>query len=258
MSGGAFAPTVGFGTVVHVRHAPVEHRFAYPIAFLRVPLAALAGLRVPLLGIDRFNLFSLRAADHGARDGSDPARWLHVLLAEHGLAGAADGPVMLQTFPRILGYVFNPVSFWFCHDRSGALRVVVAEVNNTFGERHAYVVAHPDRRPIVPGDRLTVRKRFHVSPFFPVAGEYRFAFDVSDGHSRVALDYFEGGRRVLSTALSGRLQALDGAAMGRWLLRFPLMSFLVMGRIHWQALRLWRKRVPFFRKPDAPLTRSSS
>ena len=251
------APSVGTGRVVHARHAPLAHRFVYPLAFVRVPLSAWAGLRVPLLGVDRANVFSLRRADHGARDGSDPARWLKAILQARGLAAAADGEVVLQTFPRLFGYVFNPVSFWFCHDAPGRLRAVIAEVNNTFGEHHAYVVAHPDARPITAADEFEVAKAFYVSPFFPVAGSYRFRFVLSEARSTVCIDYEEDGRPMLSTRLSAPLEPLTGRALGRWLLRFPAMTVGVMWRIHVQAFQLWRKRAPFFRKPEPPLERIS-
>lgn len=250
--------SVGTGSVVHVRHTPVTHRFVYPIAFLRVPLSAWDSLRVPLLGVDRPNVFSLRRADHGARDGGDPAEWLARMLRDKGLAEVADGEVILQTFPRLLGYVFNPVSFWFCHDANGALRAVLAEVNNTFGERHTYVVAHPDHRPIASTDVFTVAKVFHVSPFFPVSGVYRFRFNLSAERSDVRIDYVENGKPQLSTRLSGQLAPLGGRALAGWAMRFPFMTLGVMWRIHVQALKLWRKRVPFFRKPEPPLERISS
>ncbi len=250
--------SVGTGSVVHVRHTPVAHRFVYPIAFVRVPLSVWPTLRVPLLGVDRPNLFSLRRADHGARDGGDLAAWLSGVLRTHGLDAVADGEVVLQTFPRLLGYVFNPVSFWFCHDAQGQLRAVLAEVNNTFGERHTYVVAHPDHRPIASTDVFEVAKVFHVSPFFPVSGVYRFRFDLSQKRSAVSIDYFENGQPQLSTRLSGQLAPLGGRALAGWALRFPFMTLGVMWRIHVQALKLWRKRVPFFRKPEPPLERISS
>jgi DUF1365 family protein len=246
------APSVGFGHVVHHRHGPRRHHFIYPVAFLRMPLDAWERVRVPLLGVDRRGLFSLRRDDHGGRDGGDLEAWMRALLARHGLAQACDGRIVLQTFPRMFGYVFNPVSFWFCHDRDGALRAVLAEVNNTFGEHHSYLVAHPDGAPIRDGDRFAARKCFHVSPFFPVEGEYHFRFVMAEGRSRVHVVLCSGEARRLSTVLDGQLEPLSGAALRRWLWRFPVMTLGVMARIHVQAFHLWRKRLPFFRKPLPP------
>lgn len=247
------APCVCFGTVMHARHAQAENHFTYPIAFLRLPLSRLHALAVPLLGIDRRNVFSIRSADHGARDGSPLLAWIRALLARHDLAAVTQGEVVLQTMPRILGFVFNPVSFWFCHDANGVLRVVLAEVNNTFGEHHNYLVHHDDLRPIGRNEELVARKVFHVSPFFPVRGEYRFRFDAGPELCSVGIDYFDGEHRQLSTRVSGQPRALTAAAMGRWLFRHPLMNIGVLFRIHWQALRLALKRVSFFRKPVPPL-----
>ena len=246
-------PAVCFGAVMHERHVQAHNRFIYPTAFLRLPLGDLDTLRAPLLGIERANVFSFRSRDHGARDGSPLLPWIRSLLRTHGLAEVCDGEVVLQTMPRILGFVFNPVSFWFCHDREGALRAVLAEVNNTFGERHNYLVRHPDMRPIVSGDELRASKCFHVSPFFPVRGEYRFRFEQRGDVHAVSIDLWDGGDRQLSTRLSGRAEAITGRSMAKWLLRQPFMTLGVVARIHWQALRLALRRVSFFRKPAPPL-----
>ncbi len=249
----ALQPAVCFGAVMHERQVQAHNRFVYPSVFLRLPLERLETLRVPLLGIERANVFSFRNRDHGARDGSALLPWIRALLREHELAQVCDGQIVLQTMPRILGFVFNPVSFWFCHDREGALRVVLAEVSNTFGERHNYLVHHPDRRPIRAGDELRATKCFHVSPFFPVRGEYRFRFEQRGAVHAVSIELWDGGVLQLSTRLSGRAQALDGGAMRKWLARQPFMTLGVVARIHWQALRLALRRVSFFRKPPPPL-----
>lgn len=247
------APAVCFGAVTHERHGRACNRFAYRLAFVRVPLSGWGTLGAPLLGVDRAAPFALRAADHGPRDGSALQPWIAALLEAQGLAHVCDGEVVLQTMPRMFGFVFNPVSFWFCHDRDGALRAVLAEVNNTFGERHNYLVHHADLRPIGDNDVLQARKVFHVSPFFPVQGEYRFRFIARDAVHSVHIDYWDKGQCVLSTRIGGRAKPLTGAAMARWLLRFPFMTLGVVARIHWQALRLWCKRVRFYRKPLPPL-----
>ena len=148
-------PLLFFGEVMHSRLRPRRNRFVYRVFFLRVRVDRLDTLRGPLFSLDRWNLFSLHRRDHGARDESELEPWIRGLLAHEGL-DSADGEIWLQTFPRMLGYVFNPVSFWLCHDRAGALRTVLCEVNNTFGERHNYLLAHPDQRPILPGDRLII------------------------------------------------------------------------------------------------------
>ena len=252
-------PSLCTGRVMHARlpqkageHANVtRHAFTYPLFFVALPLSSQANAG-GWFGLNRWAPLSLRHRDHGARDGSPLLPWIRQLLASEGIA-AADGEIVLQTFPRVFGLLFNPVSFWFCHDRAGNLRAVLAEVSNTFGERHNYLVAHPDQRPITADDKILARKIFHVSPFYPVDGEYRFCFDITTERRRVSIDYFRDGQRVLITTVEGTVSPLDTANARRTALRFPLLAVGVVWRIHWQALRLWFKGAFFFRKPPLPL-----
>jgi hypothetical protein len=240
------------GRVMHHRVRPTRHRFSYRVFFIRFRLDRMDDLKGPLFSVNRRNLFSLRGADYGPRDGSDLQVWIRALLRREGVA-SADGDIWLQTFPRVLGYVFNPVSFWLCHDRQGgALRAVLAEVNNTFGEHHHYLLAHSDGRPITAGDELTARKVFHVSPFFEVRGTYRFRFRADPHDSLFRIDYEDGRGKLLYTTISGRAQPLTSGALAKAFARRPLMTIGVIARIHYQALRLWLKRVEFFRKPTPP------
>jgi hypothetical protein len=245
-------PAIGAGAVMHERRQPWLHRFTYPVRFLRMPLSRWDVLRVPGLGIDRPGLLGLHSRDHGPRDGSPLLPWIRAQLAERGIADICDGEVVLQTCPRVFGFVFNPVSFYLCHDRQGCLRAVLAEVNNTFGEGHNYWVVRDDLGAIVADDDLPARKVFHVSPFFAVAGEYRFRFDQRDDLSVVCIDYFNDCIMQLATRIGGRLLPLDGAGVRRWLLGFPLLTVGVVWRIHWQALRLWLRGATFHRKPEPP------
>jgi len=249
------APEICTGRVMHQRLRPHPHRFSYPVFFLRVPLSALDALPNRWFSHDRFNLLSFVTADYGPRDGSDLEAWARMRLATAGYGGA-DGEIVLQAFPRVLGYVFNPISLWYCHDRSGALRAVIAEVSNTFGERHDYVLAADDGGVIGSGRWLTADKRLHLSPFCEVRGRYRFRFDQHARGATARIDYFDSpgaADPLLVTAISGTPAPLDQrSALGAFL-RHPLFTFGVIARIHWQAVRLWGKRVPWFRKA-APST----
>lgn len=239
---------------MHARSSAAMHRFVYPIAFMRVPLVSLRSGRHwgGLFGINRAALFALHERDHGPRDGSPLLPWLRSQLTGQGVHFEL-GEVVLQTFPRLFGYVFNPVSFWFCHDGDGQLRAVLCEVNNTFGESHNYLVRHADLRPIVSGDMLSTDKVFHVSPFFPVAGTYHFRFLAQSGQVGVHIEYRQGGQTTLLAHVGGRARPLTARALLSALLRFPFMTLGVMIRIHWQAVRLWRKGARFHRKPAPPL-----
>jgi DUF1365 family protein len=248
-------PQIGLGQVRHARQRPARNAFAYGSFFLRLPLRALA--RRPWafrqLARNGRGLFALNDADHG--DGGPLLSWIEDLLKREGVADA-DGEIWLHCLPRVLGYVFNPVSFWFCHRADGALRAVVCEVHNTFGERHCYLLAHADGRPLAWGEELAARKVFHVSPFCAVEGGYRFRFMLArrdEGERFVArIDYDDGRGHLLATSIEGRLAPLTDAQLTRVFFRYPAFTFGVVARIHWQALKLWTKRVPFFSKPAAP------
>jgi DUF1365 family protein len=244
-------PQIGFGQVRHTRHRPQRHAFAYPTYFLMLPMRSLRAHGNGTLARNRRAALAFHDADHG--DGrSDSLLWLDELLQQHGIVDAT-GEVWLHTYPRVFGYSFKPVSFWYAHRTDGSLRAVVAEVNNTFGERHCYLLENP-----VYGAPCTADKVFHVSPFCPVRGQYHFVFMRStvDGQDRTVarIDYFDvaGEPVLINTSVSGQLQALDAQSVRRALWRYPAMSFGVIARIHWQALRLWIKRAPFFRQPEPP------
>lgn len=250
------AASIGNGQIRHVRLRPARHAFAYPGYFLRLPVRRLdeAGVLPPSLVRNRAGWFALHDSDHG--DGRPWLEWLADLLAQAGVRDG-DGEVWLHTFPRVLGYVFNPVSFWFVHRADGALRAVVAEVNNTFGGRHCYVLAHGDGRALAWGEELVAAKAFHVSPFCRVAGRYRFRFLLAGAPheqrfvGRISHDDEAG--ELITTSIAGQLAPLTDAALRRAFWRYPLFTLGVIARIHWQALRLLTKRVPFFGKNPPPL-----
>jgi DUF1365 family protein len=256
---------IGFGRVRHTRLLPKRHAFDYPTYFLMLPLRSLreAAEQDPTWSINRPGLLSFFESDHG--DGRSPEQggavaWLDELLRDEGIHDAT-GEVWLHTYPRVFGYTFKPVSFWYCHraahDQGGALRAIVVEVNNTFGERHCYLLDTPQY-----GMELRADKVFHVSPFNPVEGHYRFRFmrTVHGGQERsvARINYHGDGMTdgssaaTLQTSVSGTLQPLTPAALRRALWRYPAMTLGVLLHIHAQALRLWLKKVPFFRKPPAP------
>jgi hypothetical protein len=246
------ALAVVHGEVAHARHRPSPHAFAYPAFCLRLPLSQLGALAACGIAYNRRGAVSFHDRDHGACDGSPLLPWIRRLLAAEGVA--ADGEVVLHAFPRMFGYVFNPVSFWVCHDRAGRVRAVLCEVCNTFGERHNYLLAHDDGRPLTSGATLGARKVFHVSPFCDVKGRYAFRFDFGDRRWLARIDYFDddGDLPLLETRISGDIALLDRAAARNLVRRYRLFTFGVIARIHWRALRLWLGGVPYFRKPPPP------
>lgn len=233
----------------HARLGVQRNNFVYDGLFLCFPLSLRASLKSRLFGLNRWNLFAYYDADHG--DGGDPETWVRHILSEHGL-DRADGEIWLQTQPRILGYVFNPVSFWFCHDRAGSLRAVLCEVNNTFGEHHSYLLSAPEQAVISERTELHSEKVFHVSPFYPVQGEYRFQFAHSAGFRRAQIDYWQNGELSLKTHVTGYASALTDGNLLRTFMNLGWATAVVVIRIHWQAVKLLAKGVTFHRKPAPP------
>ena len=261
MSGAPATPLLGIGEVRHRRLRPVAHAFVYPTYFLLLPMrrparAARAGAAPQPL---RPAQLPRRATTATAAPTASPG-WRRCSRAK--ASATATGEVWLQCYPRILGFTFKPVSFWYCHRRDGTLAAVVVEVNNTFGERHCYLLSGPRT---AFGRELRAEKRFHVSPFCAVEGDYRFRFlrrdaaphDDGSGRGRPArilarVDHHDAAGVLLETRLSGTLEPLDRRRIARAFVTVPLLTLGVVVRIHWQALRLFCKRVPFRRKPEAP------
>ncbi len=244
---------LGFGQVRHTRVRPARNAFAYPTYFLMLPMRALAQHGDAHLSHNRRGWLSFFDCDHG--DGRGPSHggalaWLDELLAREGVTDAT-GEVWLHCYPRVLGYTFKPVSFWYCHRPDGGLRCIVVEVNNTFGERHCYLLDQPRY-----GAELQATKVFHVSPFCQVEGGYRFRFLRTERHGQgktvVRIDYHDNNGLLLQTSVSGDLVPVSAASVRRALWRYPAMTLGVMARIHWQALKLWLKRVRFVSKPAPP------
>jgi len=237
------------GQVMHERLRPVRNRFVYPVFCLRCNVDELDRLDCWWFGVDRPHLVGIRRRDYG--DGSRvPGEWIRKLLADAGLR--TDGEIWLQTFPRLLGFVFNPVSFWYCHDETGSLVALLADVRNTFGERHRYLLTGSNGGSIQPGEVLRCRKVFHVSPFCEVEGHYAFRLRETDGATFVGIDYMDRDGLLLKTAVGGRRYPLTAKTLWSAILRQPLLTFGVVVRIHIQALRLWCAGVTFFKKPAPP------
>ncbi|MCX7258151.1 MAG: DUF1365 domain-containing protein [Polaromonas sp.] len=237
-----FQPQLFLGQVMHRRLRPVVNAFVYPVFYVALPLRKLAGANCGIFSVDRWNVLSFRQRDHGAHDGSALLPWIEKLLREHGLP--ADGEIMLQTFPRVCGLVFNPVSFWYCHDRGGALIAVLAEVNNTFGGHHNYLL-HNAGETLADGAEMRAAKCFHVSPFNEIVGGYRFRFHLQRPVPLARIDYDDADGELLLTAISGKARAWSARALLGAFLRMPFLTAGVIFRIHWQALKLWAKGVPF-------------
>lgn len=240
------------GSTFHGRRGAVENAFTYSIDYVLLDAEARAPRAPWVFGRNRAGLTALHDADHGGppKQGRG-APWARDVLAAHGLADVTGGRLMLLAQPRMLGHVFNPVSFWLAHDGEGRMRAVIAEVTNTFGDRHSYLCAREDRQPITREDVLSAQKIMHVSPFQPIAGGYTFRFDIRADRIGIWIDYSTGNEGVLAT-LTGKRAPLTTLGILRSALRRPLGARRVLALIHWQALKLWWKGAPYRVRPEPP------
>lgn len=247
----ALAPSLLFGKIMHKRLFPKVNGFTYGAYYLAFPLSRMEDLSDGWrFGVNRPGILSFYGKDHGARDGSDLPAWGRGVLKRYDLE-EADGEIILVTLPRVFGYVFNPVSFWLCLDRENALRAVICEVNNTFGETHSYLCAHDDRRPISGDDWLSGEKLFHVSPFLEREGSYKFRFALKGGGLGVWIDYYDGtGKKQLLTSVTGTLSPYSRAQVRRAFWGYPLTTFKTIFLIHWQAVKLILKGIRYIHKPE--------
>jgi DUF1365 family protein len=230
------------GTLRHRRFDPVAHEFTYSLfmAFLNVDQLPRLMRIAPFLSLNRPNIASFHEADHFG----DPSKTLRQRIEEdaraHGLA-LPDGEIFILTHLRYLGYVFNPISLYYCYSKSEKLELVLAEVNNTFGERKNYWITSPQK--------FRCPKELHVSPFNKMELDYEFILPDPDQMLIAHMNTLDGGRRFFDATLSLRREPWSAKSLGLALLRFPWMTAKVIAAIHWEALRLYLKKAPVYKHP---------
>lgn len=253
------------GRVFHRRLIAPKYQFAYRVFNVCLDIDRIESLadRLSLFSYNRFNLFSFYDRDHLIRDKKsrlEPGalrHWAESGLKEHGI-DLQGGRIRLFCYPRILGFVFNPLSVWYCEDKQGRLVAILCEVRNTFGERHCYLLRDPDGGTL---DLTTAHhhpKRFHVSPFLPVSGDYEFRFNEPAQQLDVSIVWLDQGNRAMIAT-----QRMTQVPIGDWPLlktffALPLMTLKVVAAIHWQALKIWVKGARFYKKPKPPQKEISS
>ncbi|MBO9406443.1 DUF1365 domain-containing protein [Shimia sp. R9_1] len=236
------------GHTTHARRGQLKNAFRYGVDFVLTDLSE--SRRPALLSRNRFNLWSIWDRHHGGTRGAgDGVEWFKHVLRDRGFP-VENARLVLLTQPSFLWFHFNPVSFWIAliDDQPCAF---VAEVNNTFGDRHCYFCAHEDFRPIAASDQMHAQKLMHVSPFQKVEGGYRFNFGFSADALNIRIAYENGDQGVIATLFGPRKPASNASLL--WAaVRRPLGAARVVALIHWQAAILWAKRAPFLRKQPAP------
>lgn len=239
------------GTIRHRRFTPTGHEFTYRLFMLYLDLDELDtvfdGSR--LFSTKRKALAEFRRSDH-LGDPEESLKDSVCSLVEDHTGSRPDGPVRLLTHLRYFGYVFNPVSFYYCFDRDDTrVTHIVAEVNNTpWGDRHCYVLEAASAAPVL---HLTAQKAMHVSPFMPMNMEYDWRISAPGDALNLHMSNRMGDEKVFDATLRLERRALNPASLARSLAAFPFMTLKVMAAIHWQALRLWLKKVPFIPHPQS-------
>ncbi|WP_339108521.1 DUF1365 domain-containing protein [Thioclava sp. GXIMD4216] len=235
------------GETVHVRRGAIDHRFRYPVDYLCLDPEHPTG--PSFFSHNRLNLFAFFDRDHGGiRGAGEGAAWARRMLTRAGLTGGYSLRLMAQ--PRVLGRAFNPVCFWMAF-REETLLAVIAEVNNTFGDRHNYLCAHDDFSPILPDHVLEARKIFHVSPFQDIGGGYHFQYAITAKHAVIRIDFRNGGEGLIATYRAPRM-ALTNRRILQAVLRRPWAPVRIMALIYWQALRLKLKGARYRDRPAPP------
>lgn len=240
------------GRVRHRRFSPVPHAFTYRLFMMYLDLDELPAVFQQrwLWSVDRPNVASFRRSDHVGDPSTPLDRSIRALVAER-TGQPLTGPIRLLTHCRYFGYVFNPVSFYFCYDAAGAhVEAIVAEITNTpWGERHCYVLGAKDNRARGARKRYQLDKVFHISPFIGMDVAYDWRFSEPAAQLAIHMENLREGQPFFDATMVLRRQEMSGPGLARVLLQYPLMTVTVIGAIHWQALRLWMKGVPFHSHP---------
>ena len=240
------------GHVTHARLKPRLHRLSYRIYSLLLDLDELDGLdrRLRWFSVDRFNLFSFHRKDRGDGSGLDLRRQVEHAMRSAGVEPDG-GPIRLLAMPRLLGWAFNPLSIYFCHRRDGSLSAIHWEVDNTFGQRHAYMIPVAE---VGPGGEIVQHcdKAFYVSPFMDMALRYEFRVYLSGKTLSVRIDTSDSEGKILCARHMARKRELTDAALLRAFFTIPFLTLRVIGGIYWEALKIWLKRVRLRARPAPP------
>jgi DUF1365 family protein len=246
-----FRSNIYEGRVFHQRLSPLKHRLSYKVFSMLIDLDELPRLhhKLKLFSHNQFNIFSFWDEDFGSKTGGSIAQYARKVLSDSGW-DLNNGSVKLLCYPRIFGYVFNPLSVYYCYDSFNTLRVIICEVSNTFNERHSYLIKVDQT-----GSRHvhhSCKKKFYVSPFIGMDAVYHFRITPPTDRLTVFIDQHDDKGPLLKASFSGHSKVLTDRSLISLLIRYPLMSVKVIGGIHWEALKLWSKGLKILTRPTPP------
>ena len=234
------------GSVIHKRFKHKEHFFKYKVFSLLIDLSELNDLdkRISFFSINKFNLISFYEKDHGERDGSSLISWVKLNLKKNNI-NLENIKIKLLCYPRILGYVFNPLSVFFVYDENGKLISILYEVKNTFGEQHTYVFKIDNENNLIQNN---CSKKFHVSPFIEMNCNYFFRILKPGERLSVIIDQYDQVGKILYASQDGKKANLTGQELIKSYLKHPLMTFKIISAIHFEAFKLWIKGIKLVKK----------
>ncbi len=234
------------GAVIHKRFKPKKHFFKYNVFSLLIDLSELEDLdkRIKFFSFNKFNLVSFYEKDHGHRDGSSLVEWIKKNLNENNI-NSKDIRIKLLCYPRIFGYVFNPLSVFFIYDSSEKLISILYEVKNTFGEQHTYIFKVKDDANLF---QHNCSKKFHVSPFIEMNCNYFFRILKPGEKISVIIDQYQTDEKILYASQDGKRVDFTSKELFKSYLKHPLMTFKIISAIHYEAFKLWTKGIKFIKK----------
>ena len=234
------------GTVIHKRFKPKEHYFKYKVFSLLINLSEFKELdkKISFFSLNRFNLISFYERDHGARDGSSLANWVKQNLKANNII-TDNIKIKLLCYPRIFGYVFNPLSIFFIYDKDERLISILYEVKNTFEEQHTYVFKVENENKLIQNN---CSKKFHVSPFIKMDCNYFFRVLNPAEKLSVIIDQYDKEGKILFASQDGIRSDLTSLNLMNSYLKHPLMTFKIISAIHFEAFKLWVKGIKLVKK----------
>ena len=234
------------GSVIHKRFKPKKHFFKYRVFSLFLDLSELKELnnKLNFFSLNKFNLISFYEKDHGERDGSSLLKWVKNNLRRNNIS-TDNIKVKLLCYPRILGYVFNPLSIFFIYDNNESLVSILYEVKNTFGEQHTYVFKIGGENKLIQNN---CSKKFHVSPFIEMDCNYFFRILKPEDKMSVIIDQYQANEKILYASQDGKRVDFNSKELLKSYLKHPLMTFKIISAIHFEAFKLWTKGIKFIKK----------